>query len=486
MARTIIMGLILLLGLPLQTLAGQITDVRVGKQTSDEIEIVIEGAYGAYQGVGLRAPARFVIDFTAAYLAESVPPSLEVEGSIVSGIKTITKGNDVGIVLESANSERLFHCTMHDKKGAIVIKCWMPKEVEAPAAVPVSASGSDSVRVSSPVLPKKGLSEIFGWPEKAAGPEYAEKEGKKKLTKYTGEKITLDFYKTGLHNVFRLFSEMSGKNIIIDDQVKGELTLSLKEVPWDEAMDLVLDLKELDKEEKLGTTIIKPKQEKIDTGKGQLVVKKFSEDILQPARILRKEKENRQKAQNFILEAHNLEALGKNKQALELYEKAQSLWKNNLDLIMKTASLHFLQSQYAESYYFAGQALQLNPKNSEAALYAAMAASKMGKQEDARQLFEIAIKARPEIPEALFNYALFLKKQKEFDKAMAMYQRHEQSFGPSLDVRLAIAGLCEIQGKASEACTKYEEISNSGFKMDKQTKRVVQKKIRTLCNQGED
>ena len=72
MARTLIMGLILLLGLPLQTLAGQITDVRVGKQASDEIEIVIEGAYGAYQGVGLRAPARFVIDFTAAYLAEKI------------------------------------------------------------------------------------------------------------------------------------------------------------------------------------------------------------------------------------------------------------------------------------------------------------------------------------------------------------------------------------------------------------------------------
>ncbi len=61
MARTLIMGLILLLGLPLPIFAGQITDVRVEKKAQDEIEIVIEGAYGAYQGIGLRSPARFVI-----------------------------------------------------------------------------------------------------------------------------------------------------------------------------------------------------------------------------------------------------------------------------------------------------------------------------------------------------------------------------------------------------------------------------------------
>jgi type IV pilus assembly protein PilQ len=375
---------------------------------------------------------------------------------------------------------------MNDKKGAIVIKCWMPKEAEAAAATPVSASESDSGCVSTPVLPKKELNEIFGWPEKAAGPEDTDKKGEKKLAKYTGEKITLDFYKTELHNVFRLFAEMSGKNIIIDDQVKGELTLSLKEVPWDEAMDLVLDLKELDKEEKLGTTIIKPKQEKVDTGKGELVVKKFSEEILQPARILRKEKENRQKAQNIILEAHNFEAVGKKKQALERYEKAYSLWKDNFDLIMKTAAMHYEQAHYARSYYFAGQALRLNPKNSEAALYAAISAASMGQEANARQLFELAITSKPQIPEAFFNYALFLRKQKDFDKAMTMYQRYEQLFGPSLEVRIKMAGLCEMQGKDDEAYKRYCEIQKSGFPMDKKTEGVIQKKVLTLCRQGEE
>ena len=66
MARTLIMGLILLLGLPLPLFAGQITDIRPGKKTQDEIEIIIEGDYGAYQGVGMRSPARFVVDLEGA------------------------------------------------------------------------------------------------------------------------------------------------------------------------------------------------------------------------------------------------------------------------------------------------------------------------------------------------------------------------------------------------------------------------------------
>lgn len=482
MARTFIMGLILLLGLPLPIFAGQITDVRVEKKAQDEIEIVIEGAYGAYQGIGLRSPARFVIDLDGAFLGEKILPSIEVGGPVVSAIKIAVKGNDVRVVLTSIDSEKLFHCTMHDKEGRVVIKCWMPKEAEATASS-ISASNSESIKTVPAVLPKKDLSEIFSWPadEKSKGDE----KGTKKLSKYTGEKITLDFYKTDLHNVLRLFAEMSGKNFIVDEEVKGELSLTLKEVPWDEAMDLVLDLKDLVKEEKLGTTIIKPKPEKKETGKGELVVKKFSEEILQPARLLKKEKENRQHAQRIILEAHNLEALGNKEDALHLYEKAHSMWKDNFDLIMKAASLHYTSGHFARCYYFAGQALKLNPKNSEAALFAAISAASMGNTADARHLFELSITAKPRISEAFFNYALFLKRQKDYHGALTVYRQYEQLFGPSFDVWLAMAGLYEIEGMDIKACNKYKQISKSGFQVDAKTKRVIQRKIQTLCNQGD-
>ena len=63
---------------------------------------------------------------------------------------------------------------------------------------------------------------------------------------YTGEKISLDFYETDIKNVFRILREISGKNFIIDDDVKGKVTMTLdKPVPWDQILDLVLKMNEL-------------------------------------------------------------------------------------------------------------------------------------------------------------------------------------------------------------------------------------------------
>ena len=60
---------------------------------------------------------------------------------------------------------------------------------------------------------------------------------------YTGEKIALDFYETDIKNVFRILREISGKNFVIDDDVKGKVTMTLdKPVPWDQILDLVLKM----------------------------------------------------------------------------------------------------------------------------------------------------------------------------------------------------------------------------------------------------
>lgn len=68
----------------------------------------------------------------------------------------------------------------------------------------------------------------------------------KKVKKYTGEKIALDFFQTDIKNVFRILREVSGKNFAIDKDVNGKVTLTLdKPVPWDQVMDLVLRMNQL-------------------------------------------------------------------------------------------------------------------------------------------------------------------------------------------------------------------------------------------------
>lgn len=63
---------------------------------------------------------------------------------------------------------------------------------------------------------------------------------------YSGEKIALDFYKTDIKNVFRILREVSGKNFAIEQDVTGEVTLTLdKPVPWDQVLDLILKMNKL-------------------------------------------------------------------------------------------------------------------------------------------------------------------------------------------------------------------------------------------------
>ena len=57
---------------------------------------------------------------------------------------------------------------------------------------------------------------------------------------YTGELISLDFKDGDIQDIFRLFADISGLNIVVQPGVTGRITLVLTEVPWDQALDLIL------------------------------------------------------------------------------------------------------------------------------------------------------------------------------------------------------------------------------------------------------
>jgi type IV pilus assembly protein PilQ len=58
--------------------------------------------------------------------------------------------------------------------------------------------------------------------------------------KYTGEKISIDFQDAELTHVFRLLADISGYNIVVSPEVKGKFTMKLTDVPWDQALDVIL------------------------------------------------------------------------------------------------------------------------------------------------------------------------------------------------------------------------------------------------------
>jgi type IV pilus assembly protein PilQ len=62
---------------------------------------------------------------------------------------------------------------------------------------------------------------------------------------YTGQKISLDFQDADIRDVFRILHEISGKNFVIGDDVKGRVTLKLDNVPWDQVLDLITRMNQL-------------------------------------------------------------------------------------------------------------------------------------------------------------------------------------------------------------------------------------------------
>ncbi|MBI4687231.1 MAG: type IV pilus secretin PilQ [Nitrospirae bacterium] len=76
--------------------------------------------------------------------------------------------------------------------------------------------------------------------KKAAAKEETKENSQISQGKYTGEKISLDFQDADLLHIFRLLSDVSGYNIVVSPEVKGKFSMRLMNVPWDQALDVIL------------------------------------------------------------------------------------------------------------------------------------------------------------------------------------------------------------------------------------------------------
>ncbi len=84
-----------------------------------------------------------------------------------------------------------------------------------------------------------------------------------KTVNYSGKKISLDFQDIEVRRVLQLLADFTDINMVAADSVQGNITLRLKEVPWDQALDIVLKTKNLDKRSKGNVIWIAPLAELI-------------------------------------------------------------------------------------------------------------------------------------------------------------------------------------------------------------------------------
>ncbi|NTV93809.1 MAG: type IV pilus secretin PilQ [Thiobacillus sp.] len=91
--------------------------------------------------------------------------------------------------------------------------------------------------------------------------------GKKR---YDGEKLSLDFQNVEVRAVLKVIADFTGLNIVAAESVTGNITLRLKDVPWDQALDIILLTKGLDKRENGNVIWVAPSKEMADKEKERL------------------------------------------------------------------------------------------------------------------------------------------------------------------------------------------------------------------------
>jgi type IV pilus assembly protein PilQ len=124
----------------------------------------------------------------------------------------------------------------------------LPGELTQPSFVLASFSAKDEP--ARPVAAQEAAQQAMAQAGNAAATVAATPQAAAPAapSRYTGEPISVNLKDVDLRDFFRLIHEISGLNVVLDPQVKGTLTIVLDEVPWDQALDIVLQNNGLDKQ----------------------------------------------------------------------------------------------------------------------------------------------------------------------------------------------------------------------------------------------
>lgn len=431
----------------------------------------------------LALPEAFKIEVISKSLQDTAPELIRIVFTLprMYPFKSEPKENDIVITVEGFYKDGEQVAPKEEKKT--------PEpdlgELDTPESADTQLEAKESSRQDSIDIPKidplNAVSDNSD--EGGAGTDAAPQVSP--LGTIENELISVDFYKIDLHNVFRMLREISGKNIVVAGGVSGNLTLALTDVPWEFALDIILNLKDLKKMGRDNTIVIYPKDkefiwpEKEDKG---LSIEE-DEEITRSEAIIIKQEQNippaRLEAKKLIANGRTAEKKGDLENAAQLYEKALSQWPENSKLANKIAAIYLAKlNQNAKAVYFAKKALAADKKNSSAALNAAIGHANMEENRQAQQYFDQSVNSGKPSPEALISYAAFSERQQQHDAALRLLDKFDELYGKNLNSMVSRARILDKQGNQGAANKIYKAILYSGFRVPPDLKKFILNKIR--------
>ncbi|MEZ5290317.1 MAG: type IV pilus secretin PilQ [Vicinamibacterales bacterium] len=209
-------------------------------------------------------PPRVLLDFAGVAAGRSVPSVIGVNQADVSRVRVATNSRDPLVTRVVVDLKRKLEYRVEAGDGdsdevrvvfaADAAPAAQPEQAgataepavapEAPAAEPAPepAATEPAPEPAATVVPAAVTAVPRQEPQAAQAPAMPSQmpDAAPAAARFSGHPVSLDFQGADLRAVLRTFSEISGLNVVIDPSINGTVDVSLRDVPWDQALDIIL------------------------------------------------------------------------------------------------------------------------------------------------------------------------------------------------------------------------------------------------------
>jgi type IV pilus assembly protein PilQ len=212
--------------------------VRLGQYKPDVARVVIDLTADAQYEISQESSAIVIWFRTAATAGSSSEKAAST--AVTSGLSNGDGSRHVNFHVEQPAARPEIAARSSRRRDAAAPRFELPRELTQPSVALAALGGG-------PTVPERPAQQGGANPGSGGGaaqqpPATAPGE------KYSGAPLSVNLKEVDLRDFFRLIHEISGLNVVLDPAVKGSLTIVLDEVPWDQALDIVLQNNGLDKQ----------------------------------------------------------------------------------------------------------------------------------------------------------------------------------------------------------------------------------------------
>jgi type IV pilus assembly protein PilQ len=259
---------------PLQEQSFRVQDLSVAEDHGQTtLRVRFSEPVAQYRHFALTQPARVVLDVFGPARAMPEVDTYRSETSWLSVLRLSSAAGSLRIVMEVAAAESPAYVIEPESGGLKVVLGQTNPQHTSKKELRLVQNGR---RVDFQTAQAAAMSSPNGNPD-AKAPAATAKGPKG----YTGQKISLDFKDADIKNVFRLLAEVSGLNIVVTDEVKKRVTVRLVDVPWDQALDLLVDTNGLGKEQ-MGNVVRISTAAQMKKERDDLLAAQKSQETLEP------------------------------------------------------------------------------------------------------------------------------------------------------------------------------------------------------------